>query len=364
MHGVKRARLSAEAKAQRKVKEQSKLQAYLQLETHFFELKDADVCSEDSLEVTGKLLSFNPEHYTAWNFRRRILDRLFAHDSRSASLNQAAKKDFFAAAPALRSHPKVYWIWNHRQWCLEEYPDAPVTAEEDDTGAETSKEATAAARLAAVEQKWRLEMRLVDKMLDLDGRNFHGWNYRRYLLTQLARASAETGSTDGSSSASSELSYTLSKIEKDFSNFSAWHQRQLLYSRQWQLQAATRSDSGSSALTKANDLAREFELVQQAMYTDPSDQSVWLYHRWLVEEDPRAEVLDREIKAVEELLEIEPDSKWSMQSIVHYRSLRRTLHSKIDEQQDLAEERRLLQALVIIDPDRRRRYEDELCKRI
>ena len=26
----------------------------------------------------------------------------------------------------------------------------------------------------------------------------------------------------------------------------------------------------------------EFDLVKNAMYTDPEDQSVWIYHRWLV----------------------------------------------------------------------------------
>jgi len=36
MHGVKRSRLTAEAKAQRKAKEASKLQAYLGLEEEFF----------------------------------------------------------------------------------------------------------------------------------------------------------------------------------------------------------------------------------------------------------------------------------------------------------------------------------------
>lgn len=27
---------------------------------------------------------------------------------------------------------------------------------------------------------------------------------------------------------------------------------------------------------------KEFELVRNAMYTDPDDQGIWLYHRWLV----------------------------------------------------------------------------------
>jgi hypothetical protein len=29
-------------------------------------------------------------------------------------------------------------------------------------------------------------------------------------------------------------------------------------------------------------LAAEFELVTQALWTDPADQSGWLYHRWLI----------------------------------------------------------------------------------
>lgn len=59
----------------------------------------------------------------------------------------------------LRQHPKVYWIWNHRRWCLENTPDGP------DGDQQGWKKAN-----------WALEMRAVEKMLQADARNCECFN--------------------------------------------------------------------------------------------------------------------------------------------------------------------------------------------
>lgn len=90
----------------------------------------------------------------------------------------------------------------------------------------------------------------------------------------------------------SELAYTTRKIESNFSNFSAWHQRSKVYESKG-----------------AIDTAAELELVRNAMYTDPEDQSVWIYHRWLIGAGDDPNLLQQEIAAIQELLNEQPDSK-------------------------------------------------------
>ena len=58
---------------------------------------------------------------------------------------------------ALRQHPKVYWIWNHRRWCLENVPDGPVVDGKPS--------------LQWRKANWQRELAVVEKMLDADARN-------------------------------------------------------------------------------------------------------------------------------------------------------------------------------------------------
>ncbi len=172
--------------------------------------RDRNELSEASLELTGRLLSTNPEHYTAWNSRREVIAALVAQATEQAASESSApaneaKKDFFAAARiqddsaggatelsassqasrwlldadleltehALRSHPKVYWIWNHRKWCLEQYPI-------DDADAKGTEAVGSTSAVPPTARKWQIEMKLVDKMLELDGRNCESAGLRSY----------------------------------------------------------------------------------------------------------------------------------------------------------------------------------------
>ncbi|KAG8703988.1 Rab geranylgeranyltransferase [Ceratobasidium sp. 394] len=101
-------------------------------------------------------------------------------------------------------------------------------------------------------------------MLDRDSRNFHAWNYRRYVLACMPESDRRPPR--------SELAYTTRKIEQNFSNFSAWHQRTKVWGVIW----------AEKPETEASAKQEEFEFVRNALWTDPGDQSAWLYHRWLI----------------------------------------------------------------------------------
>ncbi|TFY60701.1 hypothetical protein EVJ58_g4978 [Rhodofomes roseus] len=152
--------------------------------------------------------------------------------------------------------------------------------------------------------------------------------------------------------AQAELVYTTRKIEANFSNFSAWHQRSKVLTSLWE----------GGQLDPHKSKEEEFDLVKNAMYTDPGDQSVWIYHRWLVGAGNAYDILQREIASIQELLDEQPDSKWCMESLVFYKRLLLRHHARQLSEADrlsLTQEcLRLLTGLQDIDPNRRQRYED------
>ena len=77
-----------------------------------------------------------------------------------------------------------------------------------------------------------------------------------------------------------EFEFSEEKIRENFSNYSAFHHRSIFLQRLID-QAGTPSSSSSSP-TMRELLPAEFSVVENAVFTEPDDQSVWWYHQFLL----------------------------------------------------------------------------------
>jgi geranylgeranyl transferase type-2 subunit alpha len=311
-HGVRKEKSSEQKELEERQLDAQRIAKLSGLMARVDALKAADAFTRADLALCTDVLELCGEYYTVWNLRKRVLLALFSDGTSSSAAPVApdAAPDAAAAAGgggatndssvppgtavgapsgadvfaselkfgkhAIARSPKSYWCWAHRKWLF-------------DVGL---------ARVSPpVVPDWETELKLCAQLLDLDQRNFHCWSYRRFVV---ARRGGEHGAT--------ELQFTRQKIDQNFSNYSAWHQRSLLL---------TQMHTPGAALTAA--LASEFALIQQAYYTEPDDQSAWVYHRWLVCKTLETETRDvicatlrSELANCNELLAVEPTSKWAL----------------------------------------------------
>ncbi|KAL4595443.1 hypothetical protein ACB092_12G091600 [Castanea dentata] len=212
------------------------------LQSQFLCFHRNNIYSKEALEVNAKLLEINPEHYTAWNYRKLAVEhRLTQSESDPDSVNSILNEELKVVESALRQNFKSYGAWHHRKWVL-----------------------------SKGQSSLDHELRLLDRFQKADSRNFHAWNYRRFVASLLNISEVD------------ELQYTTDMINKNFSNYSAWHNRSVLLSNLLKRKAQV-------FFPKEKVLNEEYELVHQALFTDPDDQSGWFYHLWLLEQTVKAD---------------------------------------------------------------------------
>ncbi|GJJ76565.1 geranylgeranyl transferase type-2 subunit alpha [Entomortierella parvispora] len=244
-HGQKKVKEEApELVKAREERESAILKDYLGLKETLKEVIDSQKRDNDALKVTTALLRKSPDYYTVWNVRRTILKEGFLDSADDDTANQIYTNELDFVQENLKLNPKSYWMWNHRRWCLEHMS----------------------------QPRWDRELGMVNKFLEIDSRNFHGWDYRRYIIRQLDLVDKEA-SDNVLDRAQAEFDFTTSKIHKNFSNYSAWHNRSTLLGKL--AEAMTEEE-------KQSIVDNEFDLVKNAIYTDPEDQSAWLYDLWLI----------------------------------------------------------------------------------
>ncbi|TVY15448.1 Geranylgeranyl transferase type-2 subunit alpha [Lachnellula arida] len=395
-HGLPRPATTTQRTEEELKEEQRQIQEYRDLED-LIRTKIAErQYTVEVLQLTSKLLKKNPEYYTIWNVRRRLLihclfskpsdssspskelpntsptatTKASSTDSSSSPSNTTAAATTIPHNPASRNHgrngttldliradleflfpimisyPKCYWVWNYRLWLLQQ---ANERLEPD-----------------IARELWNGELKLVSKMLVKDSRNFHGWGYRRMVVSQL-----ESTALHGKSMTEAEFEYTTKMITspKGLSNFSAFHRRSKLIPK-------LLNGRGADDQARRLFLEEEFDLIFSAMYTDsyPYAQSAWFYYQFLMTTltDPvghatitpnftaeeRVEFVIRQLADLKEMLDGAEDNKWIYNALIEY-----TLDlSQMEERQPRPDEKQdcilWLAELRKLDPLRNGRWDD------
>ena len=246
----------------------------------------------ETFELIGKMLRSNPDYYTLWNYRKEILlykceaegiplSQALAHKSDSAyripltSSAEVLQVELALTADCIKKNPKSYGAWYHRQWM--------ITLFEFDVKA---------------------ELDLCALLLTADQRNFHCWNYRRFVAA-ISGASAQ-----------SEFEFSTLKLNENFSNYSAFHHRSVYITQ--------------LALTESNFqhlIMTEFSLVENAIFTEPDDQSAWWYRQflstWLKQRDAEGagvdpewvrQLLEQQLETLKGLLDVEENCRWAIEA--------------------------------------------------
>lgn len=98
---------------ERNAEELAQVHAYLSAVQAFQAARDkAD--PEQLWTCTSKLLLLNPEYYTAWNVRKRLLK-----DAAVSISAEMITTELELSLTALKSNPKSYSAWFHRRWFIQ-----------------------------------------------------------------------------------------------------------------------------------------------------------------------------------------------------------------------------------------------------
>ncbi|KAM3126551.1 hypothetical protein CJJ07_000404 [Candidozyma auris] len=361
-HGIKREKLSENARKTKQEKDKLKIKHYRRLTARCLDNKHKKIFTKETLAETETLLDLNPEFNAIWNYRRDILVHLF--DCGEIKKKDVLEKDLMMVMQMLKRFPKCYWIWNHRYWCLAQL--------QNDN-----------------EANWKFELGIVSKLLELDSRNYHGWHYRRYVIENMENVARARAEGDKGKQVLAELQidlmdfqYTTEKINKNLSNFSAWHNRANLIPKIFD---ELEKFHDSEALEQYSEILKIFEspttlikhdldLLKTGIYMDAEDSSIWKYMHWLVSEDlfvkdleQREEfkaVITQLLKDVEELNALEKedsandsDSVWCLKTMV----MLKALLLRGNEVSALDEVKAHLERLIELDPLRKGHYKDQLA---
>jgi len=186
--------------------------------------------SDRALRLTNEVIKRNPANYTAWYFRRILLEKL----------NTDLRKELEFIDEIAQLNPKNYQIWYHRRACVEKLNDCS------------------------------LELEFSAAQIKGDNKNYHAWAHRQWVVEKFSKWDHE-------------LEFANSLLQEDFRNNSAWNYRHFVIFHC--LGDASSNDNSTSNFSRSRlpeeTIEREVEYSFQFIKKAPNNQSPWTYIRGL-----------------------------------------------------------------------------------
>lgn len=181
-------------------------------------------------------------------------------------LETLIKSEFEMLVGLAMKDPKSYQLWHHRKWMF-----LKIWELECQLGIK-----------GLISRKCvQMDLKICDKFLAKDERNFHAWNYRCFLVNYLL----ERFPDEALAVIEKELDFLQSKLEANFSNYSAIHfKTKYMLKREALLRPAVFADCEEDQVTLPLDkIKSELSFASEGLFIAPYEQSLWIYVGWLLD---------------------------------------------------------------------------------
>lgn len=228
MHrGAKRQLTEREAEEQRR-----EAQNYLKCEAALLAARAGGVLGKEALKLSLAVLLQNPFHNTAWNLRRDVLEGSDSIGDFLAELKLTGK--------AIGMSAKVYSVWEHRKYVLRRMLSLCNVSGDSESPVSPGDNS-----LPSSAPSWsdvlHDEKEFLRGVFSTDAKNFHAWNYRRF-LADLFRERGMLPRDCPAHCFPEDKEFTEELISQAYDNHSAWHQRQLFFENASEEERATELD--------------------------------------------------------------------------------------------------------------------------
>jgi len=408
MHGRLKVKTTAQQEAEKQVERKAKLGAYRQAMTAILSRRGEGKKDAQQLMMTSQVLQANPDIHTLWNIRREVV--LAMVEESPSDQDKLWSKEVELTQQCLMSNPKSYGAWHHRCYSLDQMSSPPWQNElslcdrflsMDERNFHCWDYRQIAARKAGQTPEKELEFTM--ERINTNFSNYSAWHYRSKLLP-VTNPNPDKTSTQPIEEAvhHQELDLVQNAAFTDPDDSSAWLYHTwlvgrgeaklvLLYAKveKGVLTVATSRAVASSDINISADgsefpvawrkglkwrvewvtevplhLNLKIKVNEEVVEIKSSEEKGYVLGSGIVDLkfDPEpsqdtSKVLREELDNCEQLLELEPESKWTNYT-------KAMLMKALDSNKYFDDILNIYERLKSIDPMRKHYYEDQKSKLI